>query len=264
MGEGKGKGEGELRTSSEVSKGMDMEKRSEELAGKLTLEEKVALMSGMDFWHTAAIERLGIPAIKVTDGPHGARTMSDAAAGETLPATSFPTASALAATWNPGLIEKVGQALGEETRARGCSVLLGPCVNIHRHPLGGRNFESYSEDPYLSSRMAVAYVKGVQSRGAAVSVKHFALNNQEFERMSISSEIDERAMREIYFPSFEKAVKEAGAWTLMCSYNRINGIHASENRWLLTDVLREEWGFDGLVMSDWFAVHSTAPCAVSG
>ncbi len=241
-----------------------MEERIEGLLAQLTLEEKVGMMSGIDNWHTMPVERLGIPAIKVTDGPHGARTIDDDDNARTIPATCFPTGSALAATWNPELIERVGEALGEETRARGCAVLLGPCVNIHRALLGGRNFESYSEDPYLSARMAAAIVKGIQSRRTAVSVKHFALNNQEFERMSISSEASERAMREIYFPSFEAAVKEGGAWTVMCSYNRINGTYAADNRWLLTDVLKEDWGFTGLVMSDWFAVHSTVEAASSG
>ena len=162
------------------------------------------------------------------------------------------------------LIHRVGIALGAETRARGCAVLLGPCVNIHRSPLGGRNFESFSEDPCLSSEMTVAYITGVQSRKVGTSVKHFALNNQEYQRMTVSSEVGERAMREIYFPSFEKAVKAAGTWTVMCSYNRVNGTYASENRRHLTEILKEEWGFKGLVMSDWFAVHSTAPAANSG
>ncbi len=241
-----------------------MEKRIEELLEQMTLEEKCDLLAGVDFWRTHAVERLGIPAIKVTDGPHGARASSDEDPNQTLPATCFPTGVGLAATWNTELINRVGAALGRETRARGCSVLLGPCVNIHRSPLGGRNFESYSEDPHLSSEITVAYVKGVQSQGVATSVKHFALNNSEFERMTISSEADERTMREIYFPSFEKAVREAGTWTVMCSYNRINGTHASENRWLLEDVLKQEWGFEGFVVSDWFATHNTAPAANAG
>ncbi|MCJ7605980.1 MAG: glycoside hydrolase family 3 C-terminal domain-containing protein, partial [Dehalococcoidales bacterium] len=241
-----------------------MVKRIDELIGRMTLEEKVSLMSGIDFWHTASIERLGISSLKVTDGPHGARAVDEKNADVTLPATCFPTAVAMGATWNPDLIHRVGAALGEEARARGCAILLGPCVNIHRSPLGGRNFESFSEDPYLSSRMAVAWITGLQSQNVGASVKHFALNNQEFERMSMSSEADERTIREIYFPSFEKAVKQAGTWTVMCSYNRINGTRASENAWLLTDILKEEWGFEGPVISDWFAVHSTAPAIGSG
>jgi beta-glucosidase len=241
-----------------------LEKRIEALLRQMTLEEKVSLLAGVDFWHTRSIERLGIPSIKVTDGPHGARTADENNPNHTLPATCFPTGSAMAATWNPELIHRVGVAIGEEARARGCAVLLGPCVNIHRSPLGGRNFESFSEDPLLSSELTAAYVTGVQSRKVGTAVKHFALNNSEYQRMTISSEVGERAMREIYFPSFEKAVKAAGAWTVMCSYNRVNGIYASENRRLLTEILKEEWGFQGLVMSDWFAVHSTTPAANSG
>ncbi len=241
-----------------------MDKRIEALLMKMTLEEKVSMVSGIDNWHTRNIGRLGIPSIKVTDGPHGCRTASDANPNETIPATCFPTGVGLAATWNPEIIGKVGAAIGRETRERGCSVILGPCVNIHRTILGGRNFESYSEDPYLSSRITVAFVKGVQSQGMGTSVKHFALNNQEYQRMTISSEVGERAMREIYFPSFEKAVKEAGTLTVMCSYPRVNGVFSSENRWLMTDLLKKEWGFEGLVMSDWTAVHSTAPSANSG
>jgi beta-glucosidase len=241
-----------------------LDKKIEALIKKMTLEEKVSMVSGIDNWHTKNIERLGIPSIKVTDGPHGCRTASDVNPNETIPATCFPTGVGLAATWNTELIGKVGAAIGRETRERGCSVILGPCVNIHRHPLGGRNFESYSEDPYLSSEITVAFIKGVQSQGVGACVKHFALNNQEFQRMSISSEAGERAMREIYLPSFEKAVKEAGTLTVMCSYPRVNGVFASENHWLMTDLLKKEWGFEGLVMSDWFAVHSTAPSAGSG
>ncbi|MBN1693755.1 MAG: glycoside hydrolase family 3 C-terminal domain-containing protein [Dehalococcoidales bacterium] len=241
-----------------------MPQKIESLIKRMTLEEKVSLLAGVDFWHTQAVERLGIPAVKVTDGPHGPRTADAKNLNRTLPATCFPTGVALAATWNPDLIHRVGVALGKETRARGCSILLGPCVNIHRSPLGGRNFESYSEDPYLSARMAVAIITGIQSSGTSACVKHFALNNSEFERMSISSEVDARTVREIYFPSFEKAVKEAGTWSVMCSYNKVNGTYASANRWLLTEVLKEEWGFEGLVISDWFATHSTAPAAGAG
>lgn len=241
-----------------------MDKRIEALITKMTLEEKVSLVSGIDFWHTQNIDRLGIPSIKVTDGPHGCRTASDVNPNETIPATCFPTGVGLAATWNIELVGKVGAAIGRETRQRGCSVILGPCVNIHRSILGGRNFESYSEDPYLSSRITVAFIQGVQSQGVGASVKHFALNNQEYQRMTINAEAQERAMREIYFPSFEKAVKEAKTFTVMCSYNKINGVLSSENPWLLTDLLKKEWGFEGLVVSDWFAVHSTAPSANSG
>ena len=241
-----------------------MNKKIESLIKQMTLEEKVALVAGVDFWHTHVIERLGIPAIKVTDGPHGARTMDNADPNKTIPATCFPTGVTLAATWNPELINRVGAALGEETRARGCAVLLGPCINIHRSPLGGRNFESYSEDPYLSSQMTAAIVKGIQSKKVSACVKHYALNDSEYQRMTISSEVDERTRREIYFPSFEKAVKEAGTWSVMCSYNKIDGTHAAENHWLLTEILKDEWGFEGLVMSDWYATHSTVPTANAG
>jgi beta-glucosidase len=241
-----------------------MQKRIASLIKQMTLEEKISLLAGINFWRTHAIERLGIPSIKVTDGPHGARTVDETNNNVTIPATCFPTAVGMAATWNTDLICRVGSALGEEARARGCSILLGPCVNIHRSPLGGRNFESYSEDPYLSARMAVAIISGIQSKKVSACVKHFALNNSEYQRMTISLEADERTMREIYFPSFEKAVKEAGVWSVMCSYNKVNGTHASENHRLLTEILKDEWGFAGLVMSDWFATHSTVPAANAG
>ncbi len=230
----------------------------------MTLEEKVSMLAGTDNWHTRSIERLGIPALKVTDGPHGARTMSDDDPNYTLPGTCFPTGVAMAATWNTGLIYRAGVALGEEAGAKGCSIILGPCVNIHRSPLAGRNFESFSEDPYLSARLAVAYINGVQSQNIGTSLKHFALNNSEFQRFTISSEAGERAIREIYLPSFEAAVKESQPWTVMCSYNRINGTYASENWYLLTDILKNEWGFEGFVVSDWGAVHSTVPSANAG
>jgi beta-glucosidase len=241
-----------------------MQKRIESLLKQMTLEEKVSLLAGVDFWRTCAIERLGIPSIKVTDGPHGARTIDETNNNVTIPATCFPNGVAMAATWNTDLINQVGSALGEEARARGCAILLGPCINIHRSPLGGRNFESYSEDPYLSSQMTVAIVKGIQSKKVSACVKHFALNNSEYQRMTISSEVDERTMREIYFPSFEKAVKEVGAWSVMCSYNKVNGTFASENHRLLTELLKDEWVFEGLVMSDWFATHTTVPSANAG
>ena len=241
-----------------------MEGRLEDLLGRMTLEEKVSMLAGTDLWHTKGIERLGIPPIKMTDGPHGARTMPDDDPGDTIPATCFPTGSAMGATWNTELIERVGVTLAEETRAMGCHIILGPCVNIHRSPLAGRNFESFSEDPYLAARLAVAHISGVQSRDIGTSIKHFALNNSEFERFTISSEASERAIREIYFPAFEAAVREAQPWTVMCSYNRIDGVYASENRWLLTDVLRNQWGFEGFVVSDWGAVHSTEPAANAG
>ncbi|MBL7165135.1 MAG: glycoside hydrolase family 3 C-terminal domain-containing protein [Dehalococcoidales bacterium] len=230
----------------------------------MTLEEKVSMLAGTDAWHTRSIDRLGIPSLKMTDGPYGTRTESDHEPGHVIPATCYPTGSAMGATWNTDLIERVGVALGEETKSMGCHILLGPCVNIHRSPLGGRNFESFSEDPYLAARMAVAHISGVQSRNIGTSIKHFALNNSEFERFSMSSEASERAIREIYFPAFEMAVREAQPWTVMSSYNRINGVAASENRWLLTEVLKDEWGFEGFVVSDWGGVYNLVPAANSG
>ena len=224
----------------------------------MTLEEKAGLCSGADFWHTKAVERLGIPASMVSDGPHGLRKQDEAGdhlgLNESIMAVCFPAASATAASFNTELIEKMGEALGESCQHENLSVILGPAVNIKRSPLCGRNFEYFSEDPYLAGKMAAGLIKGIQSKNVGTSIKHFALNNQEHRRMSSSAECDERTMREIYFPAFEMAVKEAKPWTVMCSYNRINGVYASENHWLLTDVLRDEWGFDGYVMSDWGAV----------
>jgi beta-glucosidase len=234
----------------------------EDLLSQMTLQEKVSLLAGADMWHTVAIERLGIPALKITDGPNGAR--GDAFVGGTT-AACFPAGVALSATWNTALVERVGQALAQEAKSKGARVLLAPTVNIHRSPLGGRNFESYSEDPYLTARMAVAYITGVQSQGVGATVKHYVCNDSEFERTSISAEVDERALREIYLPPFEAAVREAGTWALMASYNLVNGVAASENPELLHDILRDEWGFDGLVMSDWFlSVKSTAPSVNAG
>ena len=241
-----------------------MEKRIEDLLSKMTLGEKVSMLAGTDNWHMRSIERLGIPALRVSDGPHGIRFVQSDEPYQALPATCFPTAVAMAATWNTELINRVGVALGEEAKAKGCAILLGPCVNIHRSPLGGRNFESFSEDPYLSARLAVAYINGVQSQKIGTSIKHFALNNSEYQRHTISSEVEERAIREIYLPSFRAAVLEAQPWTVMCSYNRVNGTYASENKYLLTDILKGEWGFEGFVVSDWGAVHSTAPAVNAG
>lgn len=228
----------------------------DELVGQLTVEEKVLLLGGADSWHTVAIERLGIPALKMSDGPNGAR--GDAFAGG-VKAAAFPAGVLLASSWNTALVERVGGALAQETRSKGASVLLAPTVNIHRSPLGGRNFESYSEDPYLASRMAVAYITGLQNGGVGATVKHYIGNEEEFERFSISSEVDERTLREIYLPPFKAAVLEAHAWALMASYNLVNGVAVSEDPYLLHDILREEWGWDGVVISDWFmSVKSTA------
>lgn len=230
-----------------------MNARIEELISQMTLEEKVSMLAGADAWHTVPVERLGIPAMKVTDGPVGARGVASSG-GPT--SACFPAGVALAATWDPDLVERVGKALAEETRAKGAHILLAPTVNIHRSPLAGRNFECYSEDPYLTGQMAVAYINGLQSGGAGACIKHFVCNDSEFERRSISSEVGERALREIYLHPFEIAVREAKPWAVMSSYNRINGTFASENSYLLLDILKGEWGFEGIVISDWWGTYS--------
>lgn len=234
--------------------GVDYHSRAKELVDKMTLEEKASLTSGRDFWTTKPIERLGVPSIFMTDGPHGLRKANGADITNSVPATCFPTASALASTWNPDLISEVGAALGDECQANDVQILLGPGVNMKRSPLGGRNFEYFSEDPLLAGRMATAFIRGVQSRGVGVSMKHFAANNQEYERMANDSVIDERTLHEIYLPAFKLAVQEAQPWTLMCSYNQVNGVPASQNGLLLNDILRKRWRFNGFVMSDWGAV----------
>lgn len=239
-----------------------MKEKIEELLGLMTIEEKVSLLAGSAMWYTTPVERLGIPAIKVTDGPNGARGGGSFAGG--LTSACFPVSIALAATWNTELVERVGQALGEEARTKGAHILLAPTVNIHRSPLAGRNFECYSEDPYLSARMAVAFVRGVQSQNVGTAIKHYVCNDSEFERTTISSEVGERALREIYLPPFKAAVREAHTWSVMASYNKVNGTFASENPYTLTDILRKEWGFDGLVMSDWFGTKSTAASVNAG
>lgn len=230
----------------------------ESLLKKLTLEEKIMLLSGQDAWRTVAINRLGIEPVTMTDGPHGVRSDLAETGRKAGLTTVFPTGVSMASSWNPELIKEVGAVLGEETLAMDCDILLGPCVNIVRHPLSGRNFESYSEDPYLAGEIGVAYVDGVQSQGAGTSLKHFAANNQEIERKRGESLVDERTLREIYLPQFERVVKAANPWTVMCSYNRLNGDYASQNKILLTDILKNEWGYQGVVVSDWGAVHATA------
>ena len=230
-----------------------------DIISKLTLEEKAALCSGKDFWHLVDVERLGIPSIMVTDGPHGLRKQNQekTAAGDVLgnssPATCFPTASATASSWDTELITKMGVALGEECLKEKVSVLLGPGVNMKRSPLCGRNFEYFSEDPFLAGKMAASFINGVQSKGVGTSLKHFAANNQECRRMTINTVADERALREIYLTAFEIAVKESQPWTVMNAYNKLNGTYCAENKWLLTDVLRNEWGFKGVVVTDWGA-----------
>ena len=238
----------------------EIEQKIDSLLGQLTLDEKASMTAGSDMWHSTGVERLGIPPLKVTDGPNGARGASK----EGPTSACFPCGTALGATWNVDLVHRVGAALGQETRSKGAHVLLAPTVNIHRSPLAGRNFECYSEDPYLTSRMAVAYITGVGSQGVGTSVKHFVCNDSEFERMSISSEVSARTMREIYLPPFEAAVKEAGTWSVMSAYNRINGTYACDHAQLLSDILKREWGFDGFVVSDWYGTKSTALAANAG
>ena len=226
---------------------------------QLTIEEKASLCAGSDNWHTQAVKRLDIPSVMMADGPHGLRVEVADGVGNILrdsyPATCFPTASALASTWNRDLVACVGRAIGQECLAEGVSVVLGPGANIKRSPLCGRNFEYYSEDPFLTGEMAAAFIQGVQQMGVGTSLKHFAANNQEYRRMLIDSIVDERALREIYLAGFEIAVKKGKPWTVMAAYNRLNGVYCTENSWLLEDVLRKEWGFKGLVVSDWGAVN---------
>ena len=229
-----------------------------ELVSQMTLEEKASLLSGMDFWHTQAIERLGIPAVMVSDGPHGLRKQDDKAdhlgINDSIKAVCFPAACASTASFNRELVRKMGETIGNQCQHEQVAVNLGPAINIKRSPLCGRNFEYMSEDPYLAGEMAVSLIHGTQSKNIGVSVKHFAANDQEHRRMSSDSVVDERTLREIYLPAFETAAKRGRAWTFMCSYNKVNGEFASQNKWLLTDLLRKEWGFDGYVMSDWGAV----------
>lgn len=238
---------------------MNYKTKAKKLVAQMTLEEKASLMSGKDFWYLKGIERLELPEVMVTDGPHGLRKQ----AGESdhlginasVPAVCFPTASATACSFSRDLMNKIGIALGEECRQEQVAVILGPGVNIKRSPLCGRNFEYISEDPYLTGQMAASLVKGVQSQNVGVSVKHYAVNNQETRRMTIDSVVDERALREIYLAGYEAIVKEADPWTFMCCYNLVNGTYGAENKYLLTDILREEWGFEGLVMTDWGAIN---------
>lgn len=230
-----------------------------DLINQMTLEEKAGICSGHDFWNTKSIERLGIPSIIMTDGPHGLRKQ----AGETdhlginksVPSTCFPSAAGLACSWDKDLVNKMGVAIGEEAQANGVSIVLGPGANIKRSPLCGRNFEYFSEDPYLSSHLAASYIKGVQSQGVGTSLKHFAVNNQEYKRMSVDVIVDERTLREIYLASFEEAVREAQPWTVMAAYNKVNGDFCSENKNLLTEILKDEWGFEGFVVTDWGAAN---------
>ena len=236
-----------------------MENKIQNIISKMTLEDKIKLCSGRSFWETKAMEEYGIPSFFMSDGPHGLRTQTGAedhlGINESERATCFPTACASASSWNPELLKQMGEAIGEEALNYGVDVVLGPGVNIKRNPLCGRNFEYFSEDPYLSGVLGASWIKGVQSKGVGTSLKHFAANNQEQDRMNGDSIVDERALREIYLSAFEMAVKEAKPDTIMCSYNKINGKFSSDNKMLLTDILRKEWGFEGLVVTDWGAMN---------
>jgi beta-glucosidase len=249
---------------------LDMEKieqKVDKLISKMTLEEKASLCSGKDNWSFKPINRLDIPSIWVADGPHGLRKApsSDAPGfGDQHPATCFPTASALAATWDLDLIQDVGKHIAIECQALNVHVLLGPGVNIKRSPLGGRNFEYFSEDPFLAGELAAAFINGVQNEGVGTSLKHYACNSQETQRMLVNSIVDERTMREIYLRNFEIAIKKSQPWTVMAAYNPVNGIHATENRYLLKDILKEEWGFEGIVISDWISVYDRVAGVMAG
>ena len=223
----------------------------------MTLDEKTSLTAGANLWYLPPVERLGIPALKVSDGPSGVH--GDSLIGRR--SLSLPCGMAVGSTWNPRLVGRLGEALAAEARTKGVHVLLGPTVCIVRTPLAGRTFESFSEDPLLTARIAVAYVRGVQSGGVACCIKHYACNDQEHERMTISAEVDERTLREIHLVAFEEAVNEAGVWSVMTAYNKVNGTYCGEQPDLIDGILRSEWGFDGVVMSDWFGTHSTAPAA---
>ena len=235
-----------------------LEARVEDLLGRLTLEEKVTLLAGSEAFALHGVPRLGIPNLRLTDGPTGVRS------NRGKEATVFPVAVALAASWNPNLVGEVAAAIAREAQALGEVTILAPTINIVRTPVWGRNFETYSEDPYLTARLAIDYVNGLQGEGVGASLKHYAANNQELDRMTVSAEVDERTLREVYLAAFELVVRAANPWTVMASYNKVNGTYATENRYLLTDILKREWGYDGVVVSDWGAVHSTAPAVNAG
>jgi beta-glucosidase len=250
---------------------LPVEQRVQDLLGRMTLQEKVAMLSGADWMQSVPNERLGIPSIKMADGPAGIRAWagpsSDGIAEVSkakVTTTAFPAGIAMGATWDTELLQSQGQAIGQEVKALGRDMILGPTVNINRTPLWGRNFEGYGEDPYLTSRLAVAYIKGVQGEGVIATVKHFAANNQEFERHRINAVVDERALQEIYFPAFKAAVQEAGVWSVMSAYNKLNGVYCAENPALLKDVLQKQWGFKGFVVSDWGSTYSTVDTVNAG
>jgi beta-glucosidase len=236
-------------------------------AEQLSLEQKAALLSGRDYWSTQAFDAAGVPSVVLTDGPHGVRRQVQfdrLGPHDAVPATCFPPAVAVGSSWDPGVAGRIGAAVGREARALGVHVVLGPGVNIKRSPLCGRNFEYYSEDPLLAGVLGAAHIEGQQGQGAGASVKHFAANNQETDRMLVSADADERTLREIYLPAFERIVAQAGPATVMCAYNKVNGVYAAQNRWLLTEVLRGEWGFAGAVVSDWGAVHDPVAAVAAG
>ncbi len=239
-----------------------------DLIAQMTVEEKAGLCSGKDFWNTKAIERLGVPSTLLSDGPHGLRKQAESGdhlgINDSIEAVCFPAASATAASFDRDLLQELGETLGRECQAEGVSVLLGPAVNIKRSPLCGRNFEYFSEDPYLTTELAASYIDGVESQDVGTSIKHFLANNQETRRMSVSAEVDERALREIYLAAFETAIKRQKPWTVMCAYNKINGTYAPENHEYLTRVLRDEWGFDGYVVSDWGATNKRVEDLIAG
>ncbi|EOS38365.1 hypothetical protein C808_02566 [Lachnospiraceae bacterium M18-1] len=243
-------------------------KKIKEMVARMTLEEKAGLCSGLDFWHTKGVERLRIPSEMVSDGPHGLRKQDDAAdhlgINDSIKAVCFPAGCATASSFNRELVTKLGETLGEECQAENISTILGPAMNIKRSPLCGRNFEYYSEDPFVSAEMGGALVHGVQSKNVGTSPKHFMANNQEYHRMTSSSEMDERTMREIYLASFEGMVKKEKPWTIMNSYNKLNGTYLCENKEMLTDILRKEWGFDGYVMTDWGAMNERVEALKAG
>ncbi|MBS1304263.1 glycoside hydrolase family 3 C-terminal domain-containing protein [Loktanella sp. SALINAS62] len=234
----------------------------DDLLDKMTLAEQVQLLSGADFWSVAGPDRLGLGTLRVTDGPNGARGGGSLIGGVT--AAAFPVGIALGATWDPDLAHDIGTALAAEVKSKGAHMLLAPTVNLHRSVTNGRNFECYSEDPELTAALAVGYIRGLQSQGIGATIKHFAGNESEIERTTIDSRVDERSLRELYLRPFEDAVKKAGTWGIMSSYNKLNGTYTAENHWLLTKVLRDDWGYDGIVMSDWFGSRSTAPTIDAG
>ena len=245
-----------------------LQQKARALVAQMTLEEKASLCSGKNFWESKAVERLGVRSFMLTDGPHGLRKQAGEAdhlgLNQSVPATCFPPAAASSCCFDPELMERMGQAMGDECRAEKVGVILGPALNIKRSPLCGRNFEYFSEDPLLSGEIAAGLVRGIQSRNVGACLKHYLANNQERARVSSSSVIDERALREIYLAGFETAVKKAQPWTMMCSYNMINGVYASDNKRLMTDVPRGEWGFAGAIMTDWGAMNDRVEAIKAG